>query len=391
MAGAEPNEAAPDRPASGARESRRPDDVEPKHDRSRQRESHPHPRRRLVEGVRLIFVALLATAGYTVGTETAPQQTTSSTSRLALFVFLGAAVGYVVGGVIGRLTVRAVGGMERELRRMPGHQLAAGTVGMILGLAVAALITFPLFRLPTAAAWPAIVFAYLTFGSLGFGLARSKADELFGLVGLKPRAAGATSGELVVVDTSALIDGRIADLATTGFVGGTLLLHEGVLTELQAIADSSDPRRRGRGRRGLDVLAELQAMPTVEVRLVEEAGVLDVDAALVRLARERGGQLITVDANLAKVAEAVRVPVMHVNALAAAFRLPVAPGDDLSLHLIKEGREHDQAVGYLDDGTMVVVESAKERIGDDVSVHVTNVIQTTTGRMVFAALAPSEG
>ncbi|MEX2274087.1 MAG: PIN domain nuclease [Actinomycetota bacterium] len=348
----------------------------------------PQPKGRLVEGVRLIFIALLGTAGYTIGIEGA--RVALSSARLALYVFMGAAVGYVIGGVLGRLTARAVTGMERELRRTPPAQLAAGTVGLVLGLSIAALLTFPLFRLPATAAWPAVVFTYLAFGSLGYGLARARADELFGLVGLKPRVAGAAGGDVIVVDTSALIDGRIADLANTGFVSGTLLLHEGVLRELQAISDSSDPRRRTRGRQGLDILAELQRNPTVEVSLVEEAGVRDVDAALVRLARERGGQLITVDANLSKVAEAVRVPVMHVNGLAAAFRLPVSPGDDLSIHLVKEGREHDQAVGYLDDGTMVVVESAKQRIGDDVSIRVTNVIQTTTGRMIFAALGGAE-
>jgi uncharacterized protein YacL len=146
-----------------------------------------------------------------------------------------------------------------------------------------------------------------------------------------------------------------------------------------------------RGRRGLDVLAELQRSPTLEFSLVEEAGAGDVDAALVRLARERGGTLITVDANPAKVAEAVRVPVRQVHALAAALRPPFAPGDEMQIHLIKEGRDSGQAVGYLDDGTMVVVERATERIGHDADIRVTNVIQTTTGRMVFAALVSADG
>lgn len=135
------------------------------------------------------------------------------------------------------------------------------------------------------------------------------------------------------------------------------------------------------------MLAELQRAPTVEIVLVEEAGVTDVDAALVRLARERSGSLVTSDANLAKVAEAVSVPVRQVNTLAAAFRVPFVPGDEVSIKLIKEGREHGQGVGYLEDGTMVVVEDARDRIGDDVSVRVTNVLQTATGRLVFAAMA----
>jgi uncharacterized protein YacL len=344
------------------------------------------PRGRLVEAVRLIFIALLATAGYQIGTQTGTQ----SSGRTALFVFMGSGLGYVIGGVIGRLTARAVRGMERELRRTPAAHLVAGVAGLIVGLLISALVTFPLLQLPTSAAWPAIVFVYITLSSLGFGLGRSRADEIFGIFGLKPRAAGSAQGEVSVIDTSALIDGRIADLVGTGFVIGTVLLHEGVLKELQTIADSSDPRRRVRGRRGLDVLAELQRAPTIDVSLVEEPGAGEVDGALVRLARERGGVLITVDANLAKVADAVRVPVRQINALAAAFRLPFAPGDEMSVHLVKEGRDHGQAVAYLDDGTMVVVEAAGEQIGSDVPVRVTNVIQTSTGRMVFAALAPSD-
>lgn len=341
------------------------------------------PRGRLVEGVRLIFITLLGTAGYRVGTAGG----SATNARTLLFIFLGSAMGYVTGGVLGRLTFRAVSGMERELRRRPVAALAGGTVGFLTGLLVAALLMIPLLFLPGGAAWPGIVFVYLTLGSLGYRLGVQKHEELFGLFGLKTRASASARGDLHVIDTSALIDGRVADLVATGFIAGTVLLHDGVLRELQAIADASDPRRRTRGRRGLDVLVELQRAPTIDVQLVEEAGVMDVDAALVRLARERGGSLVTVDANLAKVAEALRVPVAQINALATKFRMPFSAGDEISVHLVKEGREHGQGVGYLDDGTMVVVQDADSHIGDDVAVRVTNVIQTTTGRMVFAALA----
>ena len=228
------------------------------------------------------------------------------------------------------------------------------------------------------------------FGSLGFRLGEAKYEDLFGLVGMKPRATASARGDLHVIDTSALIDGRVADLVATGFVSGTVLLHDGVLRELQAISDSSDPRRRQRGRRGLDVLVELQKAPTVQFQLVEEVGVMDVDAALVRLARERGASLITVDHNLAKVAEALRVPVAQINALASKFRVPYTAGDEISVRLVKEGREHAQAIGYLEDGTMVVVEQADDQIGSQVDVKVKNVILTTTGRMVFAQLADAE-
>jgi len=351
-----------------------------------QRRGHEVPRGRLVEAVRLVFITLLGTAGYRIGTSTA----TDSTTRVLLSIFLGSAIGYVVGGVFGRVTFKAVTGLEQDLRRRPAPVVAGGSVGLVVGLLVSGLLMIPLLFLPTGAAWPAIAFVYLTVGSLGWRLGSERYEDLFGMVGLKPRASAAARGDVHVIDTSALIDGRVSDLVSTGFISGALLLHEGVLRELQAISDSSDPRRRTRGRRGLDVLAELQRAPTVEVRLVEEAGVLDVDAALVRLARERGGSLVTVDANLAKVAEALRVPVAQINLLASKFRVPFTAGDELSVHLVKEGREHGQGIGYLDDGTMVVVERATERIGDDVAVKVTNVIQTTTGRMVFAALAGAD-
>lgn len=343
-------------------------------------------RGRVVEGVRLIFIALFGTGGFLLGGTVASE----STGKALLFIFLGAACGFVVGGIAGRLTLRAVTGIEQELRRKPAPQLAGGVVGLVISLIVAGLLMVPMLFVPGAAAWPAIVFLYVVCTSVGFRLGEAKYEDIFGLIGMKPRASVAVRGDLHVIDTSALIDGRIVDLVGTGFVSGTILLHEGVLRELQAISDSSDTRRRGRGRRGLDVLVELQKAPTVQFQLVEEAGILDVDAALVRLARERGASLITVDHNLAKVAEALRVPVAQINALASKFRVPYAAGDEITVRLVKEGREHGQAVGYLDDGTMVVVEKAVDRIGTSAEIRVTNVIQTTTGRMVFGALVPVE-
>ena len=352
------------------------------------REARAQLRGKLVEGVRLIFITLFATGGYTIGVKANAEP---STARTILFVFLGAATGYVLGGIFGRLTIRAVSGMEEELRRRQPAELAGGTVGLVIGLVIAALLMLPLLFLPRVAGWPVIMFIYLSLGTLGFRLGQARYEDIFGLIGMKPRASASGRGDIHVIDTSALIDGRVADLVTTGFISGTLLLHDGVLRELQAIADTSDPRRRARGRRGLDVLVELQKAPTVQIQLVEELGVQDVDAALVRLAKERGGTLVTVDHNLARVAEALRVPVAQINSLASKFRTPFSAGDELTVHLVKQGREHGQGVGYLDDGTMVVVEAADPHIGSDVTVRVKNVIQTTTGRMIFSALPEESG
>jgi uncharacterized protein YacL len=340
-----------------------------------------------VEFVRLIFVILFTAAGYTIAT----RMSAPTTQKTLLGVLLGSGTGFVLGGVFGRQTATAVSTMERELRRVPAAEVVAGAAGLIAGLAIAAFMSIALFRLPPLAAWTSVAFIYVTLGFVGFRIGRTKHAELFSLIGLKPRAAGVAPGEICVVDTSALIDGRVVDLVSTGFLTGDLLIHDGVLRELQQIADSSDPKRRGRGRRGLDAVAELQRAPTIQVHLVEEAGVSDVDAALVRLARDRGASLITTDQNLAKVAGALSVPVPRMNDLAAAFRLPVTPGDEITVELVKDGREHGQAVGYLDDGTMVVVEAAKERIGSAVPVVVHNVIQTASGRMVFASLPGVEG
>ena len=338
------------------------------------------PRGRLVEFVRLIFVTLFAAAGYAVAA-----RVSRSPSETLAYVVLGTSTGFVLGGVLGRQTATAVRSMEEELRKVPAAEIVAGVGGLIAGLAVAALLCVPVFRLPPLVAWTSVAFAYVTLAFAGFRIGRTKHEELFGLIGMKPRAAGAAE-KVVVVDTSALIDGRILDLVATGFLSGDLLIHTAVLNELQTIADSSDPGRRARGRRGLDVVVELKRAATVEVHLVDEDGGSDVDAVLVRLARERGASLVTTDHNLSKVAEAVGVPVPRLNDLAVAFRLPVGIGDEIEVRLVKPGREADQAVGYLEDGTMVVVESARERIGCDTPIVVRNVIKTATGRMVFANL-----
>ena len=300
-------------------------------------------RGRLVEAVRLIFVAVFGAVGYQLGT----YATATTGGRAILYVFLGAASGYVCGGVFGRLTLEAVRGLEKEFSRRPAAEVAGGVVGLVIGLVVAALLCLPMLFIPVTLSWPAALFVFLVLGSLGIRLGQAKYEDIFGLFGMKPRATARAGGDVHVVDTSALIDGRIADLVSTGFISGIVLL---------------------------------------QFQLVEEPGVQDVDAALVRLARERSASLITVDHNLAKVAEALRVPVAQINALASKFRLPYTAGDGLVVRLVKDGREHGQGVGYLDDGTMVVVEDAAGLIGGQVEVQVRNVLQTTTGRMIFANL-----
>jgi uncharacterized protein YacL len=243
------------------------------------------------------------------------------------------------------------------------------------------------------AAFSTVSILYYLSGYVGYRVGRAKSDELFAMFGVKPKAAGTRAGEVSVLDTSAILDGRIEALVKMGFLTGTLLVPAEVLAELQAVADSSDPARRSRGRRGLDLLLSMKRDPSVDVVLVEEdesATRVDVDARLVRLARERGGVLVTNDANLAKVAAAVDVRVRSIHALADALRPVVRPGDRVEVRLTRTGRESGQGVGYLDDGTMVVVEDAADLLGASVSISVTNVLQTSNGQLVFARLAEDE-
>lgn len=307
-------------------------------------------------------------------------------TRLLMLVVLGSAVGYVLGGVIGRRTAIAVSAAEREFARMPASELLAGALGLILGLVIAVLVSFLLFRLPPAAAYPTAALVSILLGYLGYRVGRAKRHDLFGLFGLRDRALGVRPGEVSVLDTSALIDGRIIDVVRAGFLGGTLLVPTGVLHELQAVADASDPGRRARGRRGLDVLRRLREARGVDVAIVEDEGDGDVDATLVRLARNRGATVVTTDANLVSVAAALDVPTRSLAQLAEAVRPAVLPGQEVVVRLSRQGKEHGQGVGFLDDGTMVVVERGVALLGTEVRVVVTNVLQTSTGRMVFARL-----
>jgi len=340
----------------------------------------------LVEFVRLIMVSIFAVAGWEVAASLGPRAST----RLLVGIVVGSGIGYVVGGMFGRSTATAVSEFEREFRRKSAAEILAGAIGLVIGLLLATLLSFPLFHLPAVSAYPAISFLYATAGYLGYTIGRNKSDELFGLFGVKPRAAGIRPGEVSVLDSSAILDGRILALIQMGFLNGTLLVTTGVLAELQAVADSSNPSRRHRGRRALDLLVGIRREPSVDLVVVEDEPFQPgepVDSQLVRLAKARGGAIVTNDAGLARVAAAVEVPVRSIHALAEALRPPVVAGEQVQVRLSRRGRESGQAVGYLDDGTMVVVEEADHLLGDTIKVMVTNAIQTSTGQMVFGQVA----
>jgi len=275
---------------------------------------------------------------------------------------------------------------------MPASDFLAAAVGAVLGLLVGVLVAIPLSYLPWYLGSFLPIAASLALAYLGVTAVLTHKKELLQLVrGQRDgrAAAGEASwgaGHPVVVDTSSIIDGRIADICQTGFLSGPLLVPRFVLRELQHIADSSDALRRGRGRRGLDILNKLQKDATVPLVIHEEDGEpgVEVDALLVRLARRLHCPIVTNDYNLNRVAGLQGVKVLNVNELANAVKSIVLPGQELSLKVIQEGKELGQGVGYLEDGTMVVIENGRRAIGSTVTVMVSRVLQTAAGRMVFA-------
>lgn len=269
-------------------------------------------------------------------------------------------------------------------------QLALGAVGLVLGLIAAALLTPALTALPGRAGFIAPLIAATLAGGLGTLVGLSRGEAVGQAVARRlppvptPKRAG--PAESLILDTSAIIDGRIADICQTGFIQSTLVVPRFVLDELRYIADSADSLRRNRGRRGLEVLGRLQKEGEVTVEILEvdygESG--DVDGKLVRLAAAYGSPILTNDFNLNRVAELEGIRVLNVNQLANAVKSVVLPGEEMPIHILQEGKEMGQGVGFLDDGTMVVVEDGRRHLNGDIEIVVTRVLQTVAGRMIFA-------
>lgn len=307
----------------------------------------------------------------------------------------GALVIGAVGGFLGyfstQLTFRAFsrlnGYMEGRVLRFSANELFSGGIGLLVGLLAAYLFSIPVAGIPIVGNVLPVVFAiFLGYvGSyLGLGVARKRRDEPG-----QPAAAGTSrrTGRPVpkVLDTSVIIDGRIADILATGFIEGPIVVPNFVLEELRHIADSADVLKRNRGRRGLDVLNHIQKELNIGVQISEkDFPGQEVDTKLLRLAKQMDGKVLTNDFNLNKVAALQNVPVLNINDLANAVKPVVLPGEEMTVHVIKEGKELGQGVGYLDDGTMIVVDGGKRYIGETLVVLVTSVLQTSAGRMIFA-------
>ena len=276
----------------------------------------------------------------------------------------------------------------RKLNALPSSTVLLGVAGLLAGLAAAALLTVSLGRIPGPAGIALPIVISLGLGGLGTALfAARDAAVLEGLPGLgRFASAKGASGNLVLLDTSGIIDGRVMDVAVTGFLTGPLGVPRFILNELQHIADSPEPLRRNRGRRGLEVLHKLRNETQVPVQIMDAdvRNGADVDARLVLLARKMKAAILTTDYNLNRVAELQGVKVLNVNELANALRPVVLPSEELAIKVIQEGREPGQGVGFLDDGTMVVVEGGKRYINSHLDVAVTRVLQNPSGRIIFA-------
>lgn len=316
-----------------------------------------------------------------------------SGALLAAWVVAWAIVGFAI---LPYLTVVPATWLISRVQELSTAEFVTAVIGLLIGLLMGLLLGVPLAQLedPFGTWLPLGVSLFLGLGMLGLTVAKRKdlvvAAETVGLI-RKPSAAGAPvdggrGDPHIVVDTSAIIDGRIAEIVESGFIYGTLVIPRFVLDELQHIADSSDTLRRNRGRRGLEILARMQKEPGTPVQIVEDdvPDVHEVDAKLVALARARSRVILTNDFNLNRVAELQGVRVMNINSLANAVKPAVLPGEELRVRVIQEGKEAGQGVGFLDDGTMIVVEGGARHIDRDLDVAVTRVLQTVAGRMIFA-------
>lgn len=348
---------------------------------------------------RIIGAAVLATAMSIVGVRVANML---GLDPLRYGIALGVGGG-VIGAVLGflftpYLTVRPINAIRQALSAMPLERLVALLIGVFLGLIAAALFAIPLSQLPSPLKEILPLATALGFCYLGAVLMMNRYRDLREFAGNIHLPRGGEKAVAVVenkedtnvilLDTSVIIDGRILDIGRTGFIRQTLLVPNFVLRELQHIADSADSLRRNRGRRGLDILGMLQNESPVPVRItdMDAPQARDADSKLVVLARQLSCPIMTNDYNLNKVAELQGITVLNINDLANAVKASLLPGEELRVTIIQEGKEYGQGVGYLDDGTMVVVEDGQRMLNRTENVVVTKVLQTTAGRMIFAKL-----
>ncbi|MSQ21761.1 MAG: PIN domain nuclease [Dehalococcoidia bacterium] len=336
--------------------------------------------------VRTIGAASLGVVGWLAGRLAAEAWALPATLPWDI---VGAVMGVIVGGLVTPyITIVPFRGILQAFRETHASRILAAILGLITGLVIALLVSAPLARI---SGWPGIwvpIALSALLGVMGALVALGRERDLVHFLpqsGSSTRNNGRHDGQ-IVMDTSAIIDGRIADISQTGFVHGTLVIPQFVLDELRHIADSSDSVRRNRGRRGLEMLNKLrkEAIVPVQVTDMDQWDGMEVDAKLVKLAKSLGAPILTTDFNLNRVAEIQGVKVLNINELANALKSVVLPGEEMRVHVIQEGKEAGQGVGFLDDGTMVVVENGRRYLDNTIDVAVTRVLQTAAGRLIFA-------
>ncbi len=346
---------------------------------------------------RILGFILFGIIGWLIGTVLA--DTTTLNAQSARYILPLTIAGAVIGALIAPwLTTRPAAWVRRVINELTVVQLLAASLGLVVGLAIAALAAFPLSFLPPPFSSILPTITAIVFGYLGITVMVLRQREIFALFRRRdagddnPEAHGGANGtgpkeETLLLDTSVIIDGRIADVAHTGFIRSTMLVPRFVLAELQYIADSADSLRRNRGRRGLEMLNRMQKDSPVPIKIIDQDvdGVRQVDAKLVQLARLLNAPIVTNDYNLNRVAGLQGVQVLNINELSNAVKSVVLPGEAMTVRVIQEGKEVNQGIAYLDDGTMVVIENGRRYIDAEVDVLVTKVLQTNVGRMIFAA------
>ena len=384
--------------------------------------------------LRFFIVAVMAVAGAALMQPASPTltqfigteilKTDMGLFRMTLAGLLCILAGAALGALVGSLTAsylistlkRFSAWVETQLNKMPIHDVLAGAIGLSLGLILATLLGGAFSRIPIVGNYLPVVFA-IVFGYLGIRITMTKREEIADMFSFIPRffkdvlkarevrqePAPAPIPEPLseiktempetgedkrykLLDTSAIIDGRIADVIDSGFLEGTLLIPVFVLEELQRIADSADALKRVRGRRGLDILQKIrsEAKLAVEIDSRDFDDIAEVDSKLVRLGQLVGGKIVTNDYNLNKVSELQGVPVLNVNELANAVKPVVVTGESMRVTVVKDGKEQGQGVAYLDDGTMIVIEGGHRHLNQNIDVEVTSALQTAAGRMIFA-------
>ena len=320
-----------------------------------------------------------------------PQDPELSSRLIIVLTLAGAGLGLLIAPY---LTTRPFHAIRRKLSQVPASQLLSAVIGLTIGLAVAALFNPSLTALPAPYGGILPVINSIIFGYIGAAVMVMRHHDILNIIG--PRLTlpnslldfGGRHEDVVLLDTSVIIDGRIADISRTGFIRSTMLVPGFILNELQHIADSADPLRRNRGRRGLDLLRRLQEESVTPVKIsdLDIENVQSADDKLVMLARQLRCPIITNDFNLNSVARLQGVTVLNINELANAIKTVILPGESISVKIIQEGKERDQGVAYLNDGTMIVIENGRQFIDRETDVTVTKVLQTSAGRMIFARL-----